>query len=94
MDYSKLTIAELREAAKTKGIRNVSAMKKKELAELLENVEKMMHRPVEETKAEAAPKKKSSCVSATGKNTSTWGIGTKRRRSNWSRETSSERTPW
>ena len=57
MDYSKLTIAELREAAKTKGIRNVSAMKKKELVELLENVEKMMHRPVEETKAEAAPKK-------------------------------------
>ena len=46
MDYSKLTIAELREAAKTKGIRNVSAMKKKELAELLENVEKMIRKSV------------------------------------------------
>ena len=57
MDYNKLTIAELREAAKAKGIRNVSTMKKKELVELLENVEKMMHRPVEEAKAEAAPKK-------------------------------------
>ncbi len=57
MDYNKLTIAELREAAKAKGIRNVSTMKKKELVELLENVEKMMHRPVEETKKEAAPKK-------------------------------------
>ena len=48
MDYSKMTIAELREAAKAKGIRNVSAMKKKELVELLGNVEKMMHRPAEE----------------------------------------------
>ena len=46
MDYTKMTIAELREAAKAKGIRNVSTMKKKELVELLENVEKMMHRPV------------------------------------------------
>ena len=54
MDYKKLTIAELREAAKAKGIRNVTSMKKKELTELLENVEKMMHRPVTEKPEEAA----------------------------------------
>ena len=31
MDYSKQTIAELREIAKARGLRNVSALKKKEL---------------------------------------------------------------
>ena len=45
MDYSKLTIAELKETAKTKGLRNVTGLRKQELVELLENVDKMMHRP-------------------------------------------------
>ena len=42
MDFKNASLAELREYAKEKGIKNVSAMKKNELAELLENVEKMM----------------------------------------------------
>ena len=55
MDYKSKTIAELRELAKEKGIRNVSGMRKQELAELLENVEKMMRRPAESPVAEAKP---------------------------------------
>jgi len=55
MDYKSKTIAELRELAKEKGIRNVSGMRKQELAELLENVEKMMRRPAEAPVAEAKP---------------------------------------
>ncbi len=50
MDYSKQTIAELREIAKARGLRNVSALKKKELVDLLENVDKMIHREVPEKK--------------------------------------------
>lgn len=41
MDFKKASLAELRECAKEKGICNISSMKKAELAELLENVEKM-----------------------------------------------------
>ena len=41
MDFKKMTIAELRQYAKDKGIRGVSAMKKPELADLLEKVELM-----------------------------------------------------
>ena len=55
MDYKSKTIAELRELAKEKGIRNVSGMRKQELAELLENVEKMMRRPAEAPVTEAKP---------------------------------------
>ena len=56
MDYKAKTIAELREIAKEKGIRNVSGMRKQELVQLLENVEKMMRRP-ESAEAESAPAK-------------------------------------
>lgn len=42
MEFRKMSLAELREYAKEKGIRNISALKKAELAELLENMEKMM----------------------------------------------------
>lgn len=41
MDFRKASLAELREYAKEKGIRNISTLKKGELAQLLENVEKM-----------------------------------------------------
>ena len=41
MDFRKASLAELRQYAKDKGIRNISTLKKGELAELLENVEKM-----------------------------------------------------
>jgi len=47
MDYSKLSVAELRERAKEKGLRNITGLKKKELAELLENVDRMINKPVE-----------------------------------------------
>ena len=41
MDFKKMTIAELRQYAKDKGIVGVSAMKKPELVDLLEKVELM-----------------------------------------------------
>ena len=41
MDFKKASLAELKEYAKEKGIKNISTMKKSELAQLLENVEKM-----------------------------------------------------
>ena len=41
MDYNKLKIAELRELAEEKGIRNLTGVKKKELVELLTNIDKM-----------------------------------------------------
>lgn len=41
MDFKKASLAELREYAKAKGIRNISTLKKGELAQLLENVERM-----------------------------------------------------
>ena len=43
MDFLKMSLTELREYAKNKGIRNVSTLKKVELAELLSNVEKMLN---------------------------------------------------
>ncbi|MBQ9610506.1 MAG: transcription termination factor Rho [Lachnospiraceae bacterium] len=39
MDFRKASLAELRQYAKEKGIRNISTLKKGELAQLLENVE-------------------------------------------------------
>ncbi len=47
MDYKKATLAELKETAKERGIRNISGMKKAELAELLEKVDMMIKKPVE-----------------------------------------------
>ena len=41
MDFKKASLAELRQYAKDKGIRNISTLKKGELVELLENVEKL-----------------------------------------------------
>ena len=41
MEFKKASLAELRQYAKDKGIRNISTLKKGELAELLENVEKL-----------------------------------------------------
>ncbi|MBO6114869.1 MAG: Rho termination factor N-terminal domain-containing protein, partial [Lachnospiraceae bacterium] len=41
MDFKKASLAELRQYAKDKEIRNISTLKKGELAELLENVEKL-----------------------------------------------------
>ena len=40
MEFRKMSLAELREYAKEKGIRNISTLKKAELAELLENMER------------------------------------------------------
>ncbi len=53
MDYSKLKIAELRVIAKEKGLRNIAVAKKKELVELLTNVDKMLNKdvPTKETAA-------------------------------------------
>lgn len=42
MDFEKMSLAQLREYAKEKGIRNISTLKKSELAELLANMERMM----------------------------------------------------
>ena len=42
MEFQKMSLAQLREYAKEKGIRNISTLKKAELAELLTNMEKMM----------------------------------------------------
>ena len=49
MDFRKASLAELRQYAKEKGIRNVSTLKKGELAQLLENVEKMTSKKVDNT---------------------------------------------
>lgn len=60
MDFRKASLAELREYAKEKGIRNISTLKKMELAQLLENVEKMTSKryaPTEETASDSKPKK-------------------------------------
>lgn len=45
MDFKKATLADLREYAKQKGIRNISTLKKNELAQLLENVELLTSKP-------------------------------------------------
>ena len=42
MSYSKKTVAELRMLAMEKGIVNAADMKKKDLVELLENIDLMM----------------------------------------------------
>ena len=57
MDFKKASLAELRQYAKEKGIRNISTLKKGELAQLLENVEKLTSKksaPKEEVKNENA----------------------------------------
>lgn len=56
MDFRKASLAELREYAKEKGIRNISTLKKGELAQLLENVERMTSKKEDTEKAE--PEKK------------------------------------
>ena len=60
MDYKSMSLPELKQQAKEKGIRGITGMKKGELIELLENVELMMKKrpqaPVEET-AKPEPKK-------------------------------------
>lgn len=64
MEFQKMSLAQLREYAKEKGIRNISTLKKAELAELLTNMEKMMatkkkeaeQKKVEERKAQEMAK--------------------------------------
>ena len=62
MDFKKASLAELRQYAKDKGIRNISTLKKGELAELLENVEKLTSKKTssntEETKTDETKKEK------------------------------------
>lgn len=50
MDFKKASLAELRQYAKDKGIRNISTLKKGELAQLLENVEKLTSKKTSEKK--------------------------------------------
>ena len=63
MNYGSMKIAELRDIAAEKGIRNTEGMKKKELVELLENVDLMMNK-----KAEPAEAPKEAAPSGQGKN--------------------------
>ena len=56
MDYTKMKVAELKALAEDKGIRGVNSMKKAELAELLENIDKM--RKPESSEAEGKTEKK------------------------------------
>lgn len=56
MDFRKLSLAELRQYAKEKGIRNISTLKKGELAQLLENVERMTSRKPEQGTEDAVEK--------------------------------------
>ncbi|MBE5944148.1 MAG: transcription termination factor Rho [Lachnospiraceae bacterium] len=56
MDFKKASLAELRQYAKEKGIKNISTLKKNELAELLENVEKMMSKKVDKPTEKSEPK--------------------------------------
>ncbi len=39
MDYTKMKVAELRETAEKKGLRDISGLKKAELVELLTNID-------------------------------------------------------
>ncbi len=57
MDFKKASLAELREYAKEKGIKNISTLKKNELAQLLENVEKMMSKKSSDKAADKADEK-------------------------------------
>lgn len=58
MDFKKMSLAELRNYAKEMGIRNISTLKKSELTQLLENVEKMTSKRVEVKKTETAAEEK------------------------------------
>ncbi len=53
MDFKNASLAELREYAKEKGIKNISTLKKNELAELLENVDKMMSKKADKVVSES-----------------------------------------
>ena len=52
MDYKKMKVAELRALAEEKGIRGVTDIKKNELVQLLENIDKMRKNKAEEVKSE------------------------------------------
>ena len=54
--YLEMTIAQLKEEAKTRGIKGVSTMKKQELAELLSAADRMMAQKQKEKKEEEKPK--------------------------------------
>lgn len=72
MSYSKKTVAELRMLAMEKGIVNAADMKKKDLVELLENIDRMMQeKNAEAPKKEEPVEKKSETPkkSASGKKT-------------------------
>ena len=58
MDFKKMSLAELRNYAKEMGIRNISTLKKSELTQLLENVEKMTSKRVEVKKTETVAEEK------------------------------------
>ena len=61
MDYNKMSLAELRELAKEKGIRGITTLKKGELVELLTNVEMMFakrNQAQEETASEKPAEKR------------------------------------
>lgn len=58
MEFKKMSLVQLREYAKEKGIRNISTLKKAELAELLENMEKMMAAKKKEAEQKRAVEKK------------------------------------
>ncbi len=59
MNYKKMYVSELRQIAEEKGIRNISSMKKNELALLLENIDKMTALREKEEMPEADSKEKS-----------------------------------
>ncbi|MCM1273096.1 MAG: transcription termination factor Rho [Clostridium sp.] len=64
MDFKKASLAELRAYAKEKGIRNISTLKKGELAQLLENVEKMTSKKSDAAASAEAEKKPESKTEA------------------------------
>ena len=58
MNLEKMSLAELREYAKEKESANISTLKKAELAELLENMEKMMAAKKKEAEQKKAAERK------------------------------------
>ena len=68
MDYSHMTAAELRTVAKEKGVKKASSLKKQELLEALEALEKEAAEAINETVSEdvqdAEGKKMDSCCFA------------------------------
>lgn len=58
-NYDKMTVAELREEAKSYGLKNISAMKKNELVDLLKKVEEKLASTQKEKQKETAEEKKS-----------------------------------